>query len=151
MYWKPLSEYLEHLDDERILTLFVEDFKRDANELLNRCFEFIHVDASVTIDEAQVSRVKNKRLKRDMWVAIVLRHHLPGFYTLRNSVPRALRESVKRFLKRQIHTDLTWEPDVLTWTIEQLRADGTAFPKYSGKPVDFWGFDKHTQRLKQTG
>ena len=55
-YWRQISQYRRHIPDERILVLFFEDFKKDADGTLDKCFRFLGVDPTVTIPDLAVPR-----------------------------------------------------------------------------------------------
>ncbi|MGB0766132.1 MAG: sulfotransferase family protein [Phycisphaeraceae bacterium] len=151
LYWKQISAYREHFSDDRILTLFFEDFKRDAAGELRRCFAFLEIDPEVHIEDAQTPKHVTQGRNRDLWLTNMMRHRLPGFYAIRDAVPKPIRDGAKRLLKRPIDTGFEWEPGVLAWTLDQLREDSAAFLDYAGKPADFWDMSPYEQRLRQAG
>lgn len=151
LYWKQLSAYREHFPDERILTLFFEDFKRDAHGVLERCFRFLGVDPTVTIEGAEQPRYVSDGKRSDLAVTNLMRKCVPGFYAIRDAMPKPLREGAKRLLKRPIEGRPQWDPAVVAWAVEQVRADSAAFLTHSGKPEGFWDLDKHLRPRQQAG
>lgn len=151
LYWKQLSAYRKHFADEKILLLFFEDFKKDADAVLKRCFSFLGVDPSVSLEGADKPHHVTQDRNRDLWLTNVLRRRLPGFFTIRNSVPKPIREGAKRLLKRPIDTNLEWDPNVLAWVVDQLRDDSAAFLAHAGKPPTFWDLEQYTHKRQQAG
>lgn len=150
LYWKQLSAYREHFADDKILLLFFEDFKKDAHAVLAQCFAFLGVDASVRIEDAQKPRYTSDNKRSDYAVTNLLRKTVPGFYKLRDKMPKPLRETAKKLLKKPIEGRPEWDADTLAWAVDQVRADSAKFLEHCGKPADYWDLGKYgaTDRIK---
>ncbi len=141
LYWKQLSAYREHFPDERILLLFFEEFKTNPYEVLKRCFEFLGVDATVEVEGAEKPRYTSDHKRRDRAVTGVLRRHMPGFYAIRDSLPKRGRRAMAKVLKRPLEGRPQWDPAVRAWVVERLREDTRKFLEHCGKPADYWPLD----------
>lgn len=150
LYWKQLSAYREHFADEDILLLFFEDFKQDAHAVLRRCFEFIGVDPTVSIEGAQQPRYVSEGKRSDLAITNLLRRCVPGFYKIRDAMPKPIREGAKKLMKKPIEGRPQWEPSTLAWAVEQVRGDSAAFLSHCGKPPGYWDLDRYAAPT-QTG
>jgi hypothetical protein len=152
LYWKQLSAYREHFSDDKILLLFFEEFKQDVHAVLEQCFRFLDVDPTVRIEGAETPRYVSEGNKRsDLPVTNLLRHKLPGFYKIRDCVPKPIREAAKSYLKKPIEGRPKWEPETLAFALEQVRDDSAAFLAHCGKPADYWDLSKYDALIKRAG
>mgnify|MGYP006427729769 CR=1 FL=1 len=138
MYWRQLSAYREHYDDDRILLLFYDDYAADANAVLARCFRFLGVDPEVVFDDANIPRYTSDTKREDFAVTNCLRRSVPGFLALRDRSPTFLRRAAKRLFKRPMQSAPEWDPKVKGDIVQRLRPDKHAFLAYCDYPNDFW-------------
>jgi len=132
LYWKQISAYRNHYPDDRILVLFLEDFRQDPHAQLRRCFEFLDVDPTFRAPDAD--RPRNSREGRQtvsdfaLWL-----HRLPFYNTLRRYLPARFHGRLHYQIKNP-----QWDEETRRWAIEQVIEDSLQFLRFYGKPLDFW-------------
>lgn len=136
-YWKNLSVYRKKFADEQILVVFLEDFKRDPDRELSRCFSHIGVDPTIPIADSARPRNTAAGFRKDSPVASAIRR-LRVFEELKAAMPTWLVDTGKRLLTRQESFDLIWEPVGLREVVGQLAEDAGQFLAYCEKPATFW-------------
>lgn len=151
LYWKQLSAYREHFADDKIQILFFNDFKHDANAVLEKCFRFIGVDPTVKIEGADQPRYVSEGKRSDLALTNLMRKCVPGFYSIRDAMPKPIREGAKKLLKKPIEGRPEWDPATLAWAVQQIEEDTAAFLAHCGKPADYWDLGRHTQPKQQAG
>ena len=140
LYWKQISAYREQVPDERILTLLFEDFRADAASTLRAILEFLEVDPSVPIRDAEEARRPSGRYLADSRLLARVRR-LPGFVFLSSRLPRPLVDRLRPLFQREHAQDRPhWEESTRRWYLDRVCEDSHQFLEYAGKPRDFWGF-----------
>ena len=138
-YWKLLNVYRSRVPDDRILGIFLEDFSRDPERELQRCFEFLGVDHTLRIENVTRRLNSAAEKKRDSTWMRYLRLH-PRALHYWNSIPQSRRERLERWLRLRKPAPRTvdWAPDVLQDVRRQLASEVSEYLKFFGKPADFW-------------
>jgi hypothetical protein len=139
-YWKQISRYRDSFPDDRILVLFLEDFKRDPDAVLARCFEFLGIDPEVRIPESDTPINVSKQLRFDRWFLKPLRM-LPGAGVARRGLPRGLHAALRPLVRKPVGGRPQWDADTRGWALDQLAEDSRRFLQHFGKPADFWDLD----------
>ena len=144
MYFQTLQAYRHHFADDRILVRFYEDYASDPKKILREVFFFLGVDPSVEIASAEDQRYATKGKRSDRAVTNLLRHGMPGFYRIRDAMPKPLRRLAKRVLKRPIPAKPEWDEPTREWVLEQIGDDARRFLQDQGRSADFWGLASPT-------
>ena len=141
-YWHQISHYRDHYPDQQILLLFFEDYRRDPDAVLKRCFEFIGVDSSVPIpDAAQPSNVSTEHYY-DRWPLWLIRR--PRWIRersdrwLENKASPITRWRVQHWLQQPIPGRPQWEEITRKWVIDQIADDNRRYLEHCGRPLDMW-------------
>ena len=138
LYHAQLARYTDRTGPERAHVMFFEDFKRDAEGEMRRCFEFLGADpAKWSPTDAGEARHRSDTGRADTAFMRPLRK-IPGFERLRDFAPSGARESLRRILKKPVGDRPEWTPESRAWVLEQLRDDTAAFLAACGKPADYW-------------
>jgi hypothetical protein len=108
LYWRQLSRYREHFNDEHIKVLFLEDLKEDPQSFFKDCGQFLGVDPN-GFDFEQAATPKNRTADKrtDTRLAQRLRQW-SGFWTLKELLP----DSVVRLGERMLRHDGEMKPDL---------------------------------------
>lgn len=139
LYWARVNDFRREVRDSRILTLFLEDFKRQPLAELKKCYAFLGVDpdycpadlelqlnpAGVKLYDAPLYRwIQNTQSARSQW----------------DRIPQRLQQRlVKTFkLRRSFHGPIRWDSETLAWVLDQICDDSTAYLDWTGVPADFW-------------
>ena len=140
-YWWQLSAYRDHFPDEQILVLFLEDFTRDHQTQLKRCYEFLGVDKDFCSKQANLHLHRSSDfVEPTTLVKIVKRVPLIPDLAWRFA-PDTVRRAVKStMLKRPIVEKPKWDADTRKILIDRIYDDSMKFLQYYGKPPDFWDF-----------
>ncbi|USN99679.1 MAG: sulfotransferase [Phycisphaeraceae bacterium] len=135
-YWFQISAYRERFADEQILVLFFEEYRRDPAATLRRCFEHIGVDPDAPIPDLEARNESVGKLV-DGPVAGVLRR-VPLMSRVRDAMPLAIRDGVRRALKKPVQGRPVWDESTRLWAIERVAEDCARFLEHYGKPADYW-------------
>jgi hypothetical protein len=137
LYWRNLSVYRRCFTDEQILVLFLEDFARDPQAQLRRCFSHLGVDPDVTIEGTHRPRNAARDYRKDGRVARRLRA-ATSFSTLKARMPPWLVRLAKAGLTTKISYALDWDPGLKASVASEFADDSPRFLRYCGKHPDFW-------------
>jgi hypothetical protein len=137
LYWKNLSVYRRFFPDEQILIVFLEDFSKDPDAELRRCFKHLRVNPSVIFPDARRARNRSQDLRRDGRIAAFLRK-MSLFDCFKAGVPPWLLTAGKRTLTRREEFVVDWKPHIRLRVIEQFQADSQQFLQFCGRSADFW-------------
>lgn len=142
MYWARISTFRQYVPDERIHTLFLEDFKVNALTELRRCFEFLGVDTEFTPEQRSrklnpaSEKLYDSRLFRYIQQTSGLR---AGWRVLPESVQNGLTKVLR--LRRPFEGPVQWDSQTLDWVMHELREDSIAYLNWAHKPADYWNFE----------
>jgi len=137
-YFKQLSEYRKYFPDDRILTLFYEDYRNDPNQVLKECFNFLEVDETFIVGGADKPIYASIGKRSDRKITNILRRNIPGFLRIRDSMPNSVRQIVKKILKKEISGKPQWDAEVKEYVIRELKNDTKNFLRLMDKPSDYW-------------
>lgn len=140
LYWKQISAFRQVIPDDRILILFFEEFTRDPKAALRRCFDFLRVDASYEVVDANRRRKATSGYRRDRWAMTALRR-LPMVEHMFRLIPQRLRSAIFSVLRAPLPARPQWDPDTRAWFAEQVGDDLHSFLEFYGKPKDHWGVE----------
>ena len=140
MYWKNLSVYRKLFPDEQILIVFLEDLSQNPEHELRRCFEHIHVDASITIANADKPRNPSAKFRQDGFIAKHIRQ-ISFFERFKKAIPPWMLQGAKLALTRKQNLTVQWEQQVRRFVIKKLRDDSLKLLEHCGKPANFWNID----------
>lgn len=138
-YWTNISVYRRLFPDEQILVVFLEDFSRDPQRELLRCFAHLRVKPWSGMRDAEKPRNASNEFRADGGLARLLRGSR-AFGALRRSAPRWLVDAGKAALTSRRQYDVTWEPGVRTDVVETLKVDAAPFLEFCGKQPDYWKY-----------
>lgn len=136
LYWRQINAYRDQFPDDQILVLFFEDFSKNPQTVFKRCLNFLGVDSSVEISDAEEPQHVSLGSQIDRPSMKMIRK-LPFYRQLRNLLPEMPR-TVEPLLKRTINQRPVWDEATRRWAIEQIVEDSRSFLKFYGKPEDFW-------------
>jgi len=141
-YWQQISAYRPYFPDDRILIIFLEDFKADSQAVMRRCFEFLDVDPDAPLNNPDLHYNPSIRPGRYKRVPSNFLSRLRSYSLFRAGVkliPESLRNPVKKQLFfREIKERPQWNQETREWAVDILEADTRQFLEYYGKPKDFW-------------
>jgi hypothetical protein len=138
-YWERLNTFRNSVPDERIHVLFLEDLRKNQQEELEKCLEFLGVDPTKHIHQNQrrlnaaSEKLYDSRLYRAIqnhaWSGAIWKRLHPN---ARAVLTKALR------LRRPFREAIEWTAEEKAWVVDQLAEDSRAFLQWAGKPVDTW-------------
>lgn len=134
-YWQQISAYRSYFPDERILVLFLEEFARDTDAGLKRCYEFLGVDPSLGGLDPSIDMNVGKGARVDGPLIRFVRK-VPGLESLKRAAPalsRAMGEKLRRTMPAA-----GWPRHLRQQVIDQLADDTASFLRHYQKPADFW-------------
>jgi hypothetical protein len=137
-YWRQISAYREHFPDEQILVLFFEEFVKEPDVVLKRCFEFLGVDPALGRCDPRLAVNVTKDARIDGSLIRFVRK-VPGVQSLKRAAP-AISKAIGAKLRRPM-PDPLWPAQLRRQVIDQLRHDTASFLRHYGKPADWWQLD----------
>ena len=137
MYWKNLQVYRAMFSDEQLLIVFLEDFSKDPERELARCFEHIGVDSQYRPENASSPRNTAQNRRQDGRAARLLRL-LPFFDQLKESIPPSWVTAAKELLTRKKEYDVVWDEEVLRALENQYVRDSQRLLSFCDKPLNYW-------------
>ena len=143
-YWQQVNYYRKYFPDNRMLILFFEDFFKDPGSIINKCFHFIEVDASIDIPD--LTKPRNKSVgplhysKLGQWV-----RKIELVKKIKLMLPQKHIKYLQRPFQSQIDSRPEWDHKTRRWVLDQVRDDARAFLEYGGKPLDYWNLNDETR------
>lgn len=137
LYWRNLSVYRRHFPDQQIRIVFLEDFTRDPDTELRRCFEHIGVDPDMRIADA--NRARNAASGYRNYGAVARRLRSAAWFTsVKRFIPRWSMNAAKAVLSRKASLVPEWDPAVRSLALESFTEDSKRLLEFCGKPAEFW-------------
>jgi hypothetical protein len=138
-YWTNLNVYRRLFPDDQILVVFLEDFSRDPQAELSRCFAHLGVTPWSGARDAARPRNASAEFSADTRLGRVVRG-APLFSALRGAMPAWLLDAGKAVLTRRREYTVRWEPEVRRRVIASLQDDAAKFLDFCGKKPDYWSY-----------
>lgn len=142
MYWQRLETFRKRVPDCRILVIFLEDFQKHPVAELARCFQFLGVDPTVRIENAERRLNPGEAKLYDSSLMRSIRSHRWSS-RLWHTMPGRLRRPLEKWLglRKPFVGPIAWDAETRAWLIERIGADMRQFLTYCGKPPDFWNLE----------
>ncbi len=148
LYWRQISRYRTHFDDDQIKVLFLEDLKNAPHSLFRDCGRFLGVDPGV-FDFEEAATPKNQTADRRTDTRLVQRlRQWSGFWTLKEMVPDLIVQLGELVLRRDGKIEPDWDSDVRREVEKRLIPDSKRMLNYCDQPEDFWSF-KSSREVKE--
>ncbi|HEX7009002.1 MAG TPA: sulfotransferase [Phycisphaeraceae bacterium] len=139
LYLKQINAYRKYYPDDRILVLFFEDFKADPHAVLRRCCQFLQISPHGIQEDANRPQNVTSEHSQDT-AAMWLLRQVPGLIRLRLSLPKSVRQRLKKWLRKPLEASVQWDETTWRWAQQQIEPDAQAFLETYGKPSDYWNF-----------
>ena len=140
-YWSLIKIYREKVPDDRIHVLFLEDFQRDPEGELKKCFAFLGVNEEFRTPglERQLNAGATKYCDTKT-LRLIRRYYLANrcLSMLGNHEDGWLR---RVGLRKRFTLPIEWLPETRRWLHEALGDEISSFLNSYGKPEEFWGFE----------
>jgi glycosyltransferase involved in cell wall biosynthesis len=142
-YWTRLSNYRDHVREDQILVVFLEDLIEDRSAVLRRCFQFLGVNPGARIPKTDVRlNIADEKLFQTTRMRALVR-------ALREEQPRRrLLQPTSRNqdvllqalgLRRPIPEGaVVWTKRGLDRAMSEFEDDVSHFLRHCGKPDGFW-------------
>ena len=138
-YWSRLSVYRQRFSDDNIHIMFFEDLLKNQSQELQKCFEFLGVDASVKIENSKRQLNPGSKKRYDTATMRWIRTH--GVTAkLWNCIPQKQRESLEAqdFFRLPFNKKVEWSEGARQLFDEKLADETRSFLEFAGKPADYW-------------
>jgi len=140
LYWRQLSRYRSHFDDDQIKVLFLKDLKADPRSFFQECGRFLGVDPNgFDFEEAATPKNQTVDKRTDTRLAQRLRQR-SGFWTLKEMIPDPIVQFGEKVLRRDGKIEPDWDPNVRRKVEKRLIPDSKRMLDYCGRSEDFWSF-----------
>jgi hypothetical protein len=138
-YWKRICNYRDHMPEENIHVIFLEDLKSDPEGIMKSCFEFLGVDTTAQSGSIELQLNTASTKLYDTRILRKLRTSpSTGFKLAR--IPVATQNMIFRALglRRPFKRAIEWDKETLTETGNTLREDNIQFLHHYGKTQEIW-------------
>lgn len=138
-YWSRLGNYKDHLPEQNIHILLLEDLQSQTRLELEKCFSFLGVDASIEVPglsrqlNAGSSKLYDSKLLRTL-----RNNRITGPTLSKISIDTQDRVFSKLGLRRHFNRAINWKPDTRLWLLAQLQSEIDTFLAHCGKPANYW-------------
>lgn len=140
-YWSRINEFRQYFDDNQILVLFMEDLIADSHSVFKQCCDFLGIDSSVSINQAQP--ILNSRSSKQVdyqWMSWLRQQKL--FLDAKWLMPPRLTRFLKPLLRKPLKVEIQWNKTTKQKVIDSLREDISKFLKFYGKSDSYWNLDE---------
>ncbi|MCA9120097.1 MAG: sulfotransferase [Planctomycetaceae bacterium] len=147
-YWSLINVYRDRVPDDRILVLFLEDFKKDPAGELRKCFTFLGVDPDVRIRGLE-RRLNSGSTKYTDTNAMRVMRRNQFVHSCLSMVSNKCQEkwASRLGLRKPFTLPIKWTTESRARLIEALGDEINNFLKFYGKPEEFWGFETWASSL----
>lgn len=146
LYWRQISRYREHFDDDQIKVLFLEDLKTRPCSFFRDCGRFLGVDPD-GFDFEKAAAPKNQTADKRTDTRLVQRlRQWSCFWTLKEMVPDPIVQLGEQVLRRDGKIEPDWDPNVRRRVEECLAPDAARILDHCGRSRDFWTFETRSLR-----
>jgi len=134
LYHRTLAAYRDAIGPENVHVILYDDFAASATSEIGRCLAFLGVDPTLADKSADGVVYPSEGKREDLPLTNAFRRRLPGFETLRNACPPAIRTLVARSMKRPIRGRPGWDTESATWMLDRVADDTRRFLTDIGRP-----------------
>lgn len=142
LYWSQIQQYRRFFPDRQIHIMFCDDLASETSKVLDKCFDFLGVDAPFQLATYDVRRFDSSLRRRD-------RRFLRGLRSMKwfdhafQRLNERLPDAFKKPLRYGMQTAVAFEPprwceSDITYVRECLECDAVQFLEHCGKPTDYW-------------
>ncbi|NER28093.1 MAG: sulfotransferase domain-containing protein [Symploca sp. SIO1C4] len=136
LYWQQINQFRRYFSDEQIAIIFFEDFLADPKTVLKHCFEFLGVNPTYNIPNADKNYNPRSKMLRDGAIWFALRRTKFGLAARR--LPQPVKNVFRKFLRKKMDFAPIWEETTLKWTVDLIEKDARQFLKHAGRDESFW-------------
>lgn len=136
LYWQQINQFRRYFSGEQILVVFFEDFRADPKAVLKQCFEFLEVDPTFDLPNANKNHNprSNMLVDRALWSG--LRRTKVGVAS--RLLPIQVKNIFRKFIQKEMDFVPIWEEATLKWATEIVEKDARQFLQYAGRDESFW-------------
>lgn len=136
-YGLQLNEYRKFIDDKQILVLFFEDFIKEPQIELSKCYAFLGVDENFTVSGA--NKPLNEFSSREGDTAILkLLKKLPLYSKLKQCFNPKVVEKFRNVFKWKLEKKPDLDENTKYHILAHLEKSSRSFLVTHGKRADFW-------------
>jgi hypothetical protein len=142
MYFKNISRYLEHFPKEQIFLIWFDDIKERPDELLERIYTFLGVDATFRPEhmnkKSNQGRISKYRGLQDFIRVVNHKLILLGFSGFVRTIKKAgLGSMVMKINSKPLEKD-RMTPELKAYIIKEVYDDVKKLEEWSGKDLSHW-------------
>lgn len=148
LYWKQLSAYRHHFSDEQFLILFLDDYKADMVDVLQKTYTFLGIGSLGAVPEIYQNDRESLPLDSPIWKII---RHTPIGRTIRKNFSENFKDVFRRIFRQKMgKIQPKWEEGTLRWAMDIVKNDAQQFLEFAQRPLTEWDFsDEFVQRKLQ--
>jgi hypothetical protein len=136
-YLAQTEAYRAHFPDERLLVLFLEDFRVDPRGVMGTTFRFLGVDDTFEVQDTE--RAHNVSLRHTVDSPLLKRlQRVPAFRMLERHVPEGWRRLERRVVSHELTERPRWDEETLDHVRDRLSEPIRRFLIRYGKAPGFW-------------
>jgi len=139
LYWSRLSAYKEHMPEQNIHVMFLEDLKSNTAYELKKCFEFLEVNTQYLIPEQNQqlntgsSKLYDSKLLRSLRETPII-----GPWIAKYPVDTQDKYAKPLRLRKIFKHNIEWEETTISWLLDRFDNEMNQFLLAHGKAIDFW-------------
>ena len=111
-YWEVFDHYRQFMDEDRIRIVWFEEFIENKLAIFHDICRFLDIDDEVVIQANESHQ---------------------------NSREQVLNRIDRMFCEDRPSINTSWDPQVRSWVLSQIKDDNSRLLDYFGKPADYWG------------
>lgn len=137
LYYERLQVFLKYVPRERILIVFLEDFKHHSEGILKTCYDFIGVDPAVGYSERPEHKNSGEAKVRDTALMHVIRNYAPVLLTIVRKFPGA-RSLLRGLARKPVDASSGWSEAGRARALSAIQDDAERLLAECHKPRDYW-------------
>lgn len=139
LYWKNISRYRLHFDEEQIFVGFMEDLRENSTSFFQRLTSFLEVDFVASIEKSHQNPSQGKKIPSKTYTLV---NQMPFSGALKKVFPARLKQYAKQHLFSTMVTKRPeLSPGLRKWVLNEVKEDSLKFLEHYQKPMDFWNLE----------
>jgi hypothetical protein len=144
LYWKQINRYRDYFSDDQIKIIYFEDFIRNPELILRKCFKLLEVNSEISMDFTSVTLNQSDGQFYYNFVGRLLKKvFIPLCVKNSDQLKNKLKSITKGMLMNRITGKPKLRPEIKQWVIDAVYKDSLSILEYSGKDESYWDFNSN--------
>ncbi|MCS3668076.1 hypothetical protein GGP77_002319 [Salinibacter ruber] len=133
-YWNHISRWLEYFDDEQVLAICLEEFKKNPNQFMQKIENFLDVEKYEY--DFHIKLNSSDRGRGDSSVERYIKRNKIAYKATRIASEVLPLNRIGQLLKSE--SSVKWDEDTLKWVRKELDSDSRAALEYADLNPSYW-------------